>query len=72
MNPGSYGIEKQYGFLEFGHPCYVCGNEVICNKSQNTTRFYWLDCSYGVSKTTCFGLYGGHHQVFSTLATGDY
>jgi len=23
-------------------------------------------------KTTCFGLYGGHHQVFSMSATGDY
>ena len=27
--------------------------------------------SYGVDKTTCFGLLGGHHQVLQMLAIGD-
>jgi len=29
-------------------------------------------CSYGVNKTTCFGLLGGHHQVYTKLAVGGY
>jgi len=29
-------------------------------------------CSYGVNKTTRFGLLGGHHQVYTKLAVGGY
>ena len=29
-------------------------------------------CNYGVNKKTCFGLLGGHHRVYKTLAIGDY
>jgi len=44
----------------------VVSNKVKSNKSQNTTGLL-AGCSYGVNETTCFGLLGGHHQVYKCL-----
>ena len=41
----------------------VCNNEVKDNIGQNTAGLL-AGCSYGVNETACFGLLGGHHQVY--------
>jgi len=47
-----------------------CKNAVKDNMGQNTASLL-AGYSYGVNKTTCFGLIGGHHQVYKMLAIGD-
>ena len=38
--------------------------EVNDSVGQNKTSLL-AGCSYGVDETTCFGVLGGHHQVYS-------
>jgi len=49
--------------LKLRHPRCVRNNEVRDNVGQNTTGLL-AGCSYGVSETACFGLIGGHLQVY--------
>jgi hypothetical protein len=49
--------------------CIACGYRCVYNNAlkdsvgQNTTGLL-AGCSYGFNGTTCFGLLGGHHQVY--------